>query len=321
MAIYDKNRNMLILADNELSINNLLTKEEVYQLGFDAGYEEGYEAGMEECYPDYSKKYFTIEMTSDGTVTVASGLDYRLNGGDWETVTGADLTVPSNNGDIFEFRCVTISTLNFLFSQGRKPTGTFIVYGNIMSLFYGDDYFGKTIMPHNILRLFTEDTGLTDASNLILPATTVGASCYEGMFAGCANLLNPPQLPATVLAEWCYGNMFAGCTSLTTAPELPATELAKKCYANMFSACTSLTEAPVLPATSCDASYESYSQMFIGCANLSKVTCLLYDGMLYFYNWMRNVSPTGTFIKHPNANWFRGDYGIPNGWTVIDAEL
>ena len=49
MAIYDKNRNMLILADNELSINNLLTKEEVYQLGFDAGYEDGYKAGMESC--------------------------------------------------------------------------------------------------------------------------------------------------------------------------------------------------------------------------------------------------------------------------------
>lgn len=49
MAIYEKNSNMLIIADSELSIKNMMTKEEVYQLGFETGYGDGYEEGLESC--------------------------------------------------------------------------------------------------------------------------------------------------------------------------------------------------------------------------------------------------------------------------------
>lgn len=49
MAIYDKNNNTLIIAESELYIKQLQTKEEVFQLGFDAGYQDGYEEGLEAC--------------------------------------------------------------------------------------------------------------------------------------------------------------------------------------------------------------------------------------------------------------------------------
>ncbi len=49
---------------------------------------------------------------------------------------------------------------------------------------------------------------------LLLPATTLAKSCYEGMFSGCTSLQTAPVLPATTLAESCYYAMFYGCTSL-----------------------------------------------------------------------------------------------------------
>ena len=36
-------------------------------------------------------------------------------------------------------------------------------------------------------------------------------------------------------------------------------------------------------------------------------------------NWVQGVAPTGTFVKHPDANLQTGDNGIPSGWTVETA--
>ena len=115
--------------------------------------------------------------------------------------------------------------------------------------------------------------------------------------------------------------MFWDCTSLENAPELPATALAQSCYVDMFWGCTSLVNAPELPATTL-ANY-CYGSMFRGCTSLNYIKCLATDisASLYTYNWLRNVSPTGTFVKHPDATWTTGDNGIPTGWTVEDAVI
>lgn len=101
-----------------------------------------------------------------------------------------------------------------------------------------------------------------------LPATTLSAYCYSGMFYNCDGLTKAPALPATTLAEGCYSYMFYYCTDLTEAPELPATILAERCYASMFYRCNNLTEAPALPATTL-AEY-CYSYMFSYCISLTE---------------------------------------------------
>jgi hypothetical protein len=43
---------------------------------------------------------------------------------------------------------------------------------------------------------------------------TLADNCYNGMFANCTSLRQPPALPATTLVYRCYDTMFYGCTSL-----------------------------------------------------------------------------------------------------------
>ena len=186
-----------------------------------------------------------------------------------------------------------------------------------------------SILPATTLKeccyfsMFGGCTSLTTAPEL--PATKLAKSCYGIMFSGCTSLTTAPELPATTLATQCYDRMFAACTSLTTAPELPATTLATQCYKGMFSGCTSLTTAPELPATTF-VDY-CYSDMFSGCINLNHITMLATNGdttstSYYLFNWVKGVSSTGTFVKHPDmTSLSTGASGIPSGWTVEDAVL
>ena len=162
---------------------------------------------------------------------------------------------------------------------------------------------------------------VVDASQLILPATTLVDFCYYGMFRNCTSLIAAPELPATILATYCYIGMFNGCTSLTTAPELPAMKLASCCYSGMFRNCTSLIAAPELSAT--ELVYSCYEYMFHDCTSLSYIKCLAKNiSDEYMSNWVDGLSSTGTFVKHPNmTSWTTGINGIPEGWDVVDAEV
>lgn len=101
-------------------------------------------------------------------------------------------------------------------------------------------------------------------------------------------------LPATTLTQYCYYHMFFDCTLLTTAPELPATALANSCYKFMFCGCSSL--------------------------NYIKAMFTTEPATTYTGNWVRNVSPTGTFVKNSAAAWdVTGINGVPSGWTVQTA--
>ncbi len=166
--------------------------------------------------------------------------------------------------------------------------------------------------------MFRNCTSLTTAPQL--PATTLAESCYSEMFNGCTNLTTAPELPATTLAESCYEYMFSSCTSLTTAPELPATTLADYCYSKMFQYCTSLTTAPELPATT--LAVDCYYYMFSECTNLNSITCLATNisATECTKNWVKNVASNGTFTKAASmTSWVTGTWGIPSGWTVVDA--
>ena len=147
-------------------------------------------------------------------------------------------------------------------------TKQFDVYGNIMSLLYGDN-FANQVTLHSaraFSQLFVNANKLKNAENLILPATNLTEWCYENMFYGCTSLVTVPELPATTLANYCYEGMFMRCTSLKTAPTLPATTLADYCYQSMFTNCTALVTAPALPATTLANS--CYVSMFASCTSL-----------------------------------------------------
>lgn len=119
--------------------------------------------------------------------------------------------------------------------------------------------------------------------------------------------------------DYCFNSLFKGCENLLTAPTLPNKELKAHCYKSMFEGCTSLIQAPVLPATELKDS--CYKSMFKGCSSLSTV---------YSYaenipdnsttDWLKDVANTGTFFKSANAEWERGDSGIPSGWTITDIK-
>lgn len=64
-------------------------------------------------------------------------------------------------------------------------------------------------------------------------------------------------------------------------------------------------------------------ELFSECTSLAKIKCLLEQSpdRTISTNWLNGVSPTGTFVKHPDATWTRNENGIPEGWTVEDADI
>ena len=239
---------------------------------------------------DYSSEYMTFEAVKDGAYlkfvpdhnSGAHGY-FKINDGEWNYKSAGEIATNLKSGDkIFVKSDITSLEKPGIDTRIFDIYGL-VVYGNIMSLVYGDDFIGKTtIYDRNFQNLFAY-SGLISAENLILPATTLAKICYSYMFEGCTSLTTAPQLPATILAKSCYEDMFSGCTSLTTAPELPATKLAEWCYGYMFEGCTSLTTAPELPATTLASN--CYCSMFEGCTSLTQAPQLPATILAYGCYW------------------------------------
>lgn len=232
---------------------------------------------------DYSKNYLTFIAKSNGTFnfsgsssgSTANVIQYSTNNGETWSEALSSATVNVNSGDKVlwkgEMTPITVGPsynpykMIGGFSEG---TANFDAKGNIMSLLYGDNFIEQTSLSdqtYTFYKLFY-NSKIVDASNLILPATTLTNNCYSNMFENCSDLTTAPKLPATTLAKSCYNNMFSNCTSLTTAPLLQTTILAERCYSNMFYYCTSLTSAPQLPATTLATG--CYQSMFGNCTSL-----------------------------------------------------
>ena len=243
-----------------------------------------------------------LSVDNGTTITVANApasMMYSKNGVDQGAVPASiDVAI----GDKVAFYCSGVTT--YFTNDGTDNdtrfggTAEVKMYGNIMSLLYAD-FADKTALPADwtFVDLFKGFTTLKDASDLLLPATTLRYRCYESMFSGCSNLTAAPaelpatsltdaskcyesmfsdcsnlttvpaELPAMELSSCCYQQMFEGCSSLTTAPRLPATALENGCYWLMFKNCTSLTATPKLPATT--LKYDCYDSMFEGCTSLT----------------------------------------------------
>lgn len=300
---------------------------------------------------EYSKEYLTFEALEHTDITLShsnipnKSIEYSFDKSTWTAFTpasGAETIASLNDGDKMYVRATWTDNIEL---QSFGSTGRYMVSGNIMSLFYGDSFIGKNtfVSDNNCRQLFYKSTLLTDASNLIMPATTLTTRCYYEMFSGCTALVTAPALPSTTLAndcytnmfrdctsltdapalpattleDFCYDSMFSGCTSLTDAPALPATTLAVSCYFSMFADCTSLTDAPVLPATTLPN--DCYANMFVGCKSLNYIKCLATDisASNCTVNWVNGVASGGVFAKDATmTGWTTGNDGIPAGWIV-----
>ena len=286
----------------------------------------------------YQWQYFTIESLEDDntfSILCASG----------QTANSQTILVSLDNGNTWEEKTASsggteIFTLNtnqkaLIKSNTWKPNANnnyeytircrfiannaYKIYGNILSLVYGDNFLGKNTL-NNIARtfqyLFYKSINLKDASNLVLNATTLTAYCYYYMFAGCTNLTTAPELPATTLASHCYQSMFYGCSNLLTAPSaLPALTLYGGCYQGMFEECRSLTAAPELPATTIASS--CYIDMFRFCTSLKTGPTILpaltlydncYRRMFRFCNNLENapILPAPILVTYCYHHMFDG---------------
>lgn len=235
-------------------------------------------------------------------VSFTNDIEYRIDGGAWQTLSAGSNT-PSVS---------TLQTISFRGELGSGDTnngnGTFTMSGsayltgNCNALLFGNYAKGKTdISAYSACfrRLFAGNTGLIVVDENFLPATTLSQDCYALMFDDCIGLLNAPKLPATQLASSCYNWMFGGCISLETAPDLPASTLASYCYNSMFRGCSSL----------------NYVKMLAVSGNWTRTE-----------SWLDGVASSGTFVKHPNNTWITSvptgvpsGSGIPRGWTVQTA--
>ena len=226
--------------------------------------------------PGYENQYLTMEALDNATIEVYpqytdSKLYYKIDNEEWKEFNNNSKTISLNTSSKIMFK-ETLTSSRLRATRFKCSSGHINVYGNIMSLVYGDDFIGKTTMSDFSLEQVFNGSNIINAGNLILPATTLSNACYSNMFYNCASLTQAPQLPATTLKLSCYAGMFQGCTSLTTAPELPTTTLAEDCYQNMFYGCTSLTQAPQLPATT--LAEGCYMAMFHGCTSLTQAPVL-----------------------------------------------
>ena len=296
---------------------------------------------------EYSEIPFTVKATRNGVSVALRNLNnavikYSINGGEWKEAVGnvsiEGLTIAElNKNDTVSI--ATTDTIN-CFIYGNTAD----VYGNIMSLMYGDYFVNKTFWKF----LFQQNRGLFEncdirhAKNLILPSPTMQPWGCAKMFYNCKKLLSAPELPATktddycyyamfsgcssltkapttlpdinTLQPGCYQGMFGGCSSLTKAPTLPAKYLADDCYLGMFSGCFSLTTAPELPSTTlADGCYDN---MFKYCNKLNYIKCYAKYNLKYLdSDWTEGVSPTGILVCEEDvAPTLKST--VPDGWNI-----
>ena len=243
----------------------------------------------------YSRMPFTVKSLNDKTKVWLSpkkhksvdehpvlDFKYSINGGSWiQTTTETVITI--NTNDVlsiiaYDIESCTIKGDIWYNHEPDKPAwdyteehGVSDIFGNIMSLIYGDDFIGKTTWQERGQRYdrdgFFAGSNIRSAEKLVLPATTLTEDAYEWMFLDCRDLIAAPEeLPATTLAKKCYSGMFFNCSNLTTSPELPANVLAEACYYEMY-ALSGLTTAPELPANV--LAEACYANMYAGCSNLT----------------------------------------------------
>ena len=189
--------------------------------------------------PTGSSEYLTFTILSAGTInwrasdtSITRTIEYKLNNGEWTSITSntgsSAPTITVNSGDKLQFRGnnTEYKTSGSEYNSFSGSTAYFNLSGNILSLFYGDNFDAQTAPTIFELGGMFQSTNVIDAGGLLLP-NIVRRYCYFEMFCFCTKLTTAPVLPSTTLEFKCYAAMFYGCTSLNYIKCL-ATDISEK---------------------------------------------------------------------------------------------
>ena len=306
-------------------------KEVTYTLDRFGGYKAGEMYTVNNIASLATPGPLTLEAIDDGTITIMNPMGLAIS---YEKEGEARVTSETGNTENITIEVSAGTRVRFYGDNKTYCNGTDFtnidcsadcyIYGNIMSLINSQDYYTETELSatYTFSYLFRNNKHIKNHKSkpLILPATTLTAACYSGMFYGCELLETAPELPADKLATRCYWGMFGLCSGLTTAPELQAMTLEEGCYYQMFGGCSSLETAPELPAKVLKK--ECYYQMFAYCVKLKSLTCLATTNVSVdnsTYMWLYNASSTGTFTKAKDVDWPTDNSGT-NGWDINEIE-
>lgn len=203
-----------------------------------------------------------------------------------------------------------------------------LVNGNITNLEIGDSEDRK----YTFAQLFSGDTHLIDAENLVIRSISLPDSCFNCTFRSCTSLRTAPELPSTILGDHCYSSMFEFDTALAKPPKEIRFNTVKsnEIFTRMFSMSrTSSVQAAMTETPKLFGDWGSLNpkneQMFCGNANLNKVYCYWtktnhnFDG--YNTNWMSYTTSGGIFYKRSTETFSRNVNGVPASWTIVNDDV
>ena len=215
---------------------------------------------------DASSPVVVKTETTDGT-------QYRINNGAW---THYD-TVTTLSARKIAIRCVGKTKAHLMNTAGDRTgvqdsSGKFKLSGHIADLLDWKKRLKETITYGEscFASFLSGCTTVTDISELIFP-DTVSESMWNEAFRDCTALENGfTKLPAKTLAASCYYGMFFRCTALKKAPEIMAETLAQSCFQKMFQGCTGLESVASTTIHFTQVHNYSLYEMFSGCTALKE---------------------------------------------------
>lgn len=191
----------------------------------------------ENPYAEYMEQYLTFEALESGTFTLfmdrACGdrtVSYSIDGGEtWVDTnhvyysTSKRITTPSlNAGDKVIWKCIS-SNGAFSESYGApcnfSSTGNCNIYGNILSLVYGDNFIGKDSITDGYQTFrgnFKSGMKCVSAENLIIPISVIKQSVCINLFQNNTIVEKGPVIISSDIQSQALNAAFSGCTSLAS---------------------------------------------------------------------------------------------------------
>jgi len=258
---------------------------------------------------------------STGTRGTPRTIEYSKNDGAWTSITPATPTdstptyvsISVKRGDIIRFRGDNASyadqDLSGSWNNYSYFSGNIEHYatGNIMSLINSTNFANLTTLSaaYTFASLFYQDTYLSVATSLLLPATSLQNYSYRRMFAGATMLGGGPiNLPATSVPLGAYAHMYDGDTSLNYGSNMSATSIGGYGCSYMYNQCplrwrvcdlTNITSVGEY-AMECMFKNADMNIQNLGTLSSTQLSSHCYDGMFSYNERLQNTMPFASNI-------------------------
>ena len=223
---------------------------------------------------------------------------------DWNS---KELTPPLSAQPL-TFKIISADTISFIINKDSYATGPEL---SIEYKLNDNDWSRITnsldgtnihVSPGDIVQFRGDNQKYTSGKFVNKQNTQLKVNGLYKIYGNIASLMSSTNFTSIKeYPDFCFWQFFAGETGLTEVTELAfgdnigSANWHMYCFQRLFKDCTNLTLLKTLAQT----------DFYVG----------------VFADWLTNVSPTGTFIKHPDATLPNDSGGIPTGWTIVDAEI